>query len=117
MLDAPPRTKEAIANAKIFEEANGLEIVVGCLNFGYKELQDSLIMSKMREIRNAESKSSNGAEHVEEFKDSEKMFVNKMHIEEEQSEAISAVISAFRDETADFNSVQQKTLIELQGEE
>lgn len=48
------------------------------------------------------------------------MFVDKMQIEEEQSivsGAISAVISVFRDETADFTSVQQKTMNELQGEQ
>ena len=75
VLDAPPKSKEAMANAKIFEDSNGLEIIVGCLNFGYRELQDSEIMRKVRDYKN-----DRNIENDEEFKD---FHGDKMQIEEE----------------------------------
>jgi hypothetical protein len=78
VLDAPPKSKEAIANAKIFEDSNGLEIIVGCLNFGYRELKDSEIMRKVRDFKN-DGKIENDKEFME-FKD---FHEEKMQIEEE----------------------------------
>ena len=40
-LDVPPKSKEAAANVKIFEDAKGMEVIVGCLNFGYRDLPQS----------------------------------------------------------------------------
>ena len=50
-LDAPYKSEEAIYNFKIFEDANGLQIMMGCLNYGYQDLYECSIYKQIRQTQ------------------------------------------------------------------